>query len=97
MKLVALGPLRLSHDDLWRLTWGEVEDLAYAWRYSEFLETQKRAQHAAWILNGSGNLKRPLRVEDLSGYWVDGRILDKNEYHEYQKERIRAKRGVKNG
>jgi len=97
MKLVALGPLRLSHDDLWRLTFGELDDLIYAWRYSEFLESQKRAQHAVWIMTASGNLKRPLRVEDLSGYWVDGRIMDKNEYHEYQKRRIRAKRGVKNG
>jgi hypothetical protein len=48
-------------------------------------------------MTASGNLKRPVRVEDLSGYWVNGRIMDKNEYHEYQKERIRAKRGVKNG
>ena len=45
--LIALGPLRLTHEDLWQLTWGEVDDLIYAWRYSEYLESQKRAQQAA--------------------------------------------------
>jgi hypothetical protein len=98
MLLVALGPLRLSHEDAWRMTWGEIEDLAYAWRYAEFLETQKRAQLGAWIMNATGNLKRPVRVEDLSGFWVDGEVLSKNEYHEHQKQRIRARKGaVKHG
>jgi hypothetical protein len=95
--LTALGPLRLSYDDVWTLTWGEVEDLVYAWRYSEFLETQKRAQHAAWLMNATGNLKRPVRVEDLSGFWVDGEVLSKNEYHEYQKRRIQARKERRNG
>lgn len=95
--LTALGPLRLTHEDLWRLTWGEVDDLIYAWRYSEYLETQKRAQHAAWIMNAAGNLKRPVRVEDLSGFWVDGEVLNKNEYHEYQKRRIQARKERKDG
>ncbi len=97
MLLAALGPLRLSHEDLWRLTWGEVDDLLYAWKYAEYLESQKRAQSAAWIMNASGNLKHPVRVEDLVGHWVDGRVLSKNEYHEHLKATIRGRKGDRNG
>ncbi len=88
MALAALGPLRLTHEDLWRLAWGEIEDLVYAYQYREYLESAKRAQHAAWIMNTSGNLKTPVRVEDLIGHWVDGRIMSKGEYFEYCKKRI---------
>jgi len=97
MMLAALGPLRLSHEDLWLLTWGEVDDLLYAWKYAEYLELQKRAQSAAWIMNATGNLKHPVRVEDLSGYWVDGQVLSKNDYHEHLKSKIKARKGEQNG
>jgi len=88
MALAALGPLQLTHEDLWRLSWGEIEDLVYAFRYREYLESAKRAQHAAWIMNASGNLKHPVRVEDLVGHWVDGQVMSKNEYFEHCKARI---------
>ena len=96
MTLLALGPLRLSHEDLWRLTWGEMDDLIFAWRYREYLEAQKRAQLGAWIMNASGNLKHPVNAQDLAGYWVNGRVLSKNEYHEHLKSRVRT-RGEKSG
>ncbi len=92
MALVALGPLKLSHEDLWRLSWGEVEDLLYAWRYAEYLESRHRAQHATWILNGSGNLKHTIRVEDLVGHWVDGQVMSKGDYHEFLKRKIKARK-----
>ncbi len=95
--LIALGPLRLTHEDLWRLTWGEVDDLIYAWKYSEYLESQKRAQHAAWIINACGRLKHPVSANDLAGYWVDGQIMSKGEYHEHLKKRVKARRGDKSG
>lgn len=95
--MIALGPLRLTHEDLWRLTWGEVDDLIYAWKYSEYLESQKRAQHAAWIINACGRLKHPVSVNDLAGYWVDGQIMSKGEYHEHLKKRVKARRGDKSG
>lgn len=95
--MIALGPLRLTHEDLWRLTWGEVDDLIYAWKYSEYLESQKRAQHAAWIINACGRLKHPVSANDLAGYWVDGQIMSKGEYHEHLKKRVKARRGDKSG
>jgi hypothetical protein len=48
-------------------------------------------------MNAAGNLKRPVRVEDLSGFWVDGEVLSKNEYHEFQKRRIQARKERRNG
>lgn len=97
--LHALGPLRLLHEDLWNITWGEFWDLAYAWRYREYLESQKRAQQAAWIMNACGRLKHPVSMHDLAGYWVDGKILSKGEYHEYLKKKVRSRerRGEQGG
>lgn len=92
MRLLALGPLRLSHNDLWDITWGELEDLIYAWRYSEYLETQKRAQLGAWIMNASGNMKHTIQPIDLCGHWVNGKILSKNEYHNYLKQKIKKRK-----
>lgn len=91
MALIALGPLRLSHEDLWRLTWGELEDLIYAWRYSEYLEYQKIAHLAAWLLNGSGNLKMPIRADELVGRWVDGQVMSERKYREYMKRKMQKK------
>ncbi len=39
----------------------------------------------ALICNASGNLKQKLRVNALVGHWVDGRILDSQEYFEHSK------------
>jgi len=41
-------------------------------------------------------LKHPVSTNDLAGYWVDGRVLSKNEYHEHLKSRVRT-RGEKSG
>lgn len=97
MALIALGPLRLFHEDLWRLTWGEVQDLVHGYRYREYLETRRAAQHAAWIMNACGRLKHPVKCDDLAGYWVDGRVLSKNEYHEHLKKRVKTRKGEKHG
>lgn len=93
MSLFALGPLTRTHEDLWRLTWGEIEDLIAAWRYAQYLESRKQARLAAWIINGTTKRKHPVRVEDLVGYWVDGEIMSKNDYFEYSKEKIKQKKG----
>ena len=60
-------------------------DLIDGYRYRDYLETRRLMSAAALIANSSGNLKRPLRVDDLVGHWVDGRILDRQEYFEYSK------------
>lgn len=95
MALLLLGSLRLNHSDLWELTWGEAEDLIYAWRYSEYLESQKRAQLGAWIMNSSGNMKHAVQPVDLCGHWVNGRIMSKNEYHEHLKGKIKKNKTKK--
>jgi hypothetical protein len=95
--LAALGPLRLTHKDLWELTWGEIDDLVYAYKYREYLESLKRAQHAVWLMNASGNLRHPVRVEDLVGYWADGEIMGKNEYFQYCKDKIKRKKQQQEG
>ena len=77
--------MNLRHSDLWEITLGELLDLIDGYRYRDYLETRRLMSAAALIANSSGNLKRPLRVDDLVGHWVDGRILDRQEYFEYSK------------
>jgi len=48
-------------------------------------------------MNASGNLKRPVGVEDLVGYWVDGKIMGKNEYFQYCKDKIKRKKQQQEG
>ena len=87
-----LGPLRRTHNDLWQLTLGEYEDLCRAWMYANYIDTQKIAQLAVWLLNGSGNLKYPVHIEDLIGKWVDGRVMSIKEHREYLKRKVASKK-----
>ncbi len=82
---LAFGPLNLRHADLWEITLGELLDLIDGYRYRDYLETRRLASLTALICNASGNLKRALRVNDITGHWVNGRILDSQEYFEYSK------------
>jgi hypothetical protein len=81
----AFGPLQLRHADLWEITLGELLDLIDGYRYRDYLETRRLTAAAALVANCSGNLKRPLRVDDLVGHWVNGRLMDTQEYWEYSK------------
>lgn len=79
------------------MTWGEVDDLLYAWRYTEYLEMTKYATLGSWLVNVSGNVKHTVKPTDLIGHWVEGRVLSESQYHTYLKEKIKAKKGaVKN-
>ncbi len=71
--------------------------MIYAYQYREHVELRKLAQVASWIMNASGNLKRPVGVEDLVGYWVDGEIMGKNEYFQYCKDKIKRKKQQQEG
>ena len=82
----AFGPLQLRHADLWDITLGEILDLIDGYRYREYLETRRAMTAAALVANASGNLKRQVRVEDLVGHWVDGRIIGSAEWAAQQKE-----------
>lgn len=95
--LALLGPLGFRPSELWILTWGEAKDLLEAWRYREYLDSQKRAQMACWLLNGSGNLKHSINIADLVGYWVDGQVMGKEEYREFLEEKVRRKKVEKGG
>ena len=98
MTLAFLGPLHLTHDHLWSLTWGQVDDLLHAWRYTDYLEKLKIATLGAWIHNVSGNVKHTVKPTDLVGQWVDGRVMSESQYHEYLREKIRSKkRGREDG
>lgn len=98
MTLAVLGPLCLSHDHLWSLTWGEADDLLHAWRYRNYLDMQKIATLGSWLVNVSGNVKHTVKPTDLIGHWVDGRVLSESQYHDYLKKKIISrKRGRENG
>ena len=99
MTLAVLGPLHLTHENLWKLTWGEVDDLLHAWRYTEYLEMTKYATLGSWLINVSGNVKHTVKPTDLIGHLVDCRVMSESQYHTYLKEKIKAKKGAvrKNG
>jgi hypothetical protein len=46
---------------------------------------------AAWLLNGSGNLKMPIRADELVGRWVDGQVMSERKYREYMKRKMQKK------
>ena len=58
-------------------------------RYREWLDTCRIARHAAWVMNGSGMLKRMVSVEDLAGVWVHGRVVSKREAYAIEKTRFK--------
>ena len=99
MTLAVLGPLHLTPDHLGSLTWGQVDDLLHAWRYTEYVEMTKYATLGSWLINVSGNVKHSVKPTDLIGHWVDGRVMSESQYHTYLKEKIKAKKGAvkKNG
>ena len=93
MYLFALGPLGLSHEDLWTVTNGELGDRMEAHRYKTYLERRERAVMTAALMNI--HLKRSVSVQDLVGIWRKGEILTKGEFIEKWKEdRRRRKEGA---
>jgi len=87
--------LRLSHEDLWHVTYGEFLDLLAGWRYREFLEAQKRAELASLIT--APWYKHPISVQDIAGVWDDEtmRAYGKMEAFKLFKDRIIKKRRTK--
>lgn len=76
--LNALGFLNLRYADLWDITNGELCDLLLANEYRLFRERQEQAMHTAAMLNIWS--KNKISVQDLTGFWYNGRIYDKNEF-----------------
>ena len=90
--LTALGPLGLTHEDLWHTTYGEIQDLITAYRYKDFLASQSRAQMAIWLM--SAWVKKVPSVSDLVGYWVDGENLSKEEYLQRCIKKAKERKGA---
>jgi hypothetical protein len=87
--LFALGPLGLSHEDLWFVTNGELGDLLDAWNYKQYLERRERA-HMTCILANMWS-KRHISVQDIVGVWDNGGSVSKQEF--FEKWKARRRRG----
>jgi hypothetical protein len=93
--LFALGPLGLSHEDLWQVTNGQLGDLLDAWHYKQYLERRERAYMTSILANMWS--KRHITVQDIVGVWHQGEILSKEDFIEKWKERRRRRRAGQNG
>lgn len=83
---MAFGPLGLRHEDLWRVTPGEVRDLIEGYRYKEYLDARKDARLARWIL--SVWCRQVPSADEMTGVWDDGEIMTPAQQYRRAKERI---------
>ncbi len=90
MLYLFFGPLERSHEDLWRVSVGELGDLIEGWRYNQYLQSRRDARLARWIV--SAWCKRVPSVEDMTGVWDDGLILGKAERYQRIKRKILKKK-----
>lgn len=97
MYLHAFGPLKLSREDLWTITNGELYDMIAAYRFRLFCEREEQAIHTTAILNMLS--KNKISVQDFTGIWNDGRILSKEEFFEEWKTEYKKRKEarIKNG
>lgn len=84
---MALGPLGLTHEDLWHITRGQIFDLIHAYNYRKYLERRERAELAAFVAIYQG--KKPPSIEELCGEWVDGGIMTIHEANKYRLRKIK--------
>ena len=78
----------MTHEDLWTVTVGELSDLMDGYRYRNWLEMERLATLAAWIVNGSGMCTRTVKASELVGHWCDGLVLGKMEALDYMKRKV---------
>jgi uncharacterized protein (DUF433 family) len=93
--LFALGPLGLSHEDLWQVTNGQLGDLLDAWHYKQYLERRERAYMTSILANLWS--KRRITVQDIVGIWHHGQTISKEDFIEKWKENRRRKKGIQDG
>ena len=84
---MALGPLGLTHEDLWHVTRGQLFDLIHAYNYKSYLVRRERAELAAFIAIYQG--KKPPSIEKLCGEWCDCRVMTVEEANRYRLEKIK--------
>lgn len=68
LKAIAFGPLNLSHDEFWELTWAEFDELIDGFKQREKLAWMKVAQLAVWT---SQTLKKGTTADKLISF-LDG-------------------------
>jgi hypothetical protein len=93
--LFALGPLGLSHEDLWFVTNGQIGDRIDAWNYKQYLERRERAYMTSILANMWS--KRRISVQDIVGIWHDGKTVSKEDFIEDWKEKRRRRKEAQNG
>ncbi|ANZ45452.1 hypothetical protein [Cloacibacillus porcorum] len=85
---MALGPLALSHEDLWHITRGQIIDKVIAYNYGTYLQRREAAitsAYAAICQDGESHT-----IDELCGIWNGVRIVDEEEYKKQQLKKIRG-------
>ena len=86
---MALGPLSLSHEDLWHITHGQLIDRIIAYNYSAYLRRREAAIAAAYTAIWQ-NSKQHHTIDQLCGVWNGVCVVDEIEYKMQQLEKIRG-------
>ena len=90
---MALGPLGLKLEDLFYITYGELLELIEAYNYKVYLNRQENVLSAMYISSCFGG--KIDDITDLTGIWVEGEILNRDEYNKYIINKIRKNKRVK--
>ncbi|OUO91824.1 hypothetical protein B5F39_11870 [Cloacibacillus sp. An23] len=88
---MALGPLGLTHEDLWHVTRGQLSDLIHAYNYKNYLARRERAELAVFVALYQG--RKPPSIEKLCGEWEGGRVMTPEEANKYRLENIKEAGG----
>lgn len=86
---MALGPLALSHEDLWHITHGQIIDKVIAYNYVTYLQRHEAAITSAYAAIWQDSSKSHT-IDELCGVWNGVRIVDKEEYKKQQLKKIRG-------
>lgn len=86
---MALGPLGLSHEDLWHVTYGQLTDKIIAYNYNAYLRRREAAIAAAYAAIWQ-NSTQSYTLDDLCGVWDGVKIVEETEYKRQQLAKIRG-------
>lgn len=87
--MTALGPLGLTHEDLWHITTGEIQDLVIAHNYQRHLKRREDFIFASLLGAAVGGGLKNVTIDDYAGRWVDNQIMEPDAANEYILERVR--------
>ena len=87
--MTALGPLGLTHEDLWHITTGEIQDLVIAHNYQRHLK--RREDYILASLIGAAMGSKYPSMDEVCGRWLDNRVMEPEEANEYVLELARRR------